>query len=58
MTRELKCREVGFDCDAVVHAESDDAVMAQAATHVKDVHDMNHIDDATARRIRSLIHDS
>jgi predicted small metal-binding protein len=38
MTRELHCRDVGFDCDAVVTAESDDEILAQVAAHAKAVH--------------------
>jgi predicted small metal-binding protein len=36
--KELKCRDAGFDCDAVVRGESTDDVLAQAGPHVKDVH--------------------
>ena len=53
--KELRCREVGFDCEGVVRAESEDAVMKQAAEHARSAHGMNQIDDATARQIRSKI---
>ena len=36
--RELHCRDIGFDCDAVVKAESDDELLLQAASHAKDTH--------------------
>jgi predicted small metal-binding protein len=58
VTRELNCRDAGFDCGAVVSAETDDEVMAQAAAHVRDVHGMNEIDDTTANHIRSQIHEA
>jgi predicted small metal-binding protein len=58
MTRELNCRDAGFDCEAVVRAETDDEVMAQAAVHVREVHGMDEIDDTTANHIRSQIHDA
>jgi predicted small metal-binding protein len=58
VTRELMCRDVGFDCDAVIRADSDEQVMAQAATHAREVHGMTEIDDATADHIRSQIHDA
>lgn len=34
----LYCRDAGFDCDAVVRAESDQEVLNQATQHAKDVH--------------------
>jgi len=40
MAKELHCRDVGFDCEAVVVAESEDDVLAQAAEHAKAVHGM------------------
>ena len=36
--RKLKCRDAGFDCEAVVTGENDDEVLAQAEPHVKQVH--------------------
>ena len=58
MTRELNCRDAGFDCEAVVRADNDDEVMAQVATHAREVHGMDEIDDTTANHIRSQIHDA
>jgi predicted small metal-binding protein len=56
--KELKCSDAGFDCDAVVRADSEEEVMAQAAEHVRDVHGMAEIDDTTANHIRSQIQDA
>ena len=58
MTRELNCSDAGFDCDAVVRADTDDEVMAQVATHAREVHGMEQIDDNTASQIRAQIHDA
>jgi predicted small metal-binding protein len=56
--KELKCRDAGFDCEAVIRADSEDEIMAQAAEHVRDVHGMAEIDDQTANHIRSQIQDA
>ena len=56
--KELKCRDAGFDCEAVVRADSEDEIMAQAAEHVRDVHGVTEIDDTTANQIRSQIRDA
>lgn len=53
--KELRCRDVGFDCDGVIRAQSDDEVMRQAADHARQVHGLDQIDDATARQIKSKI---
>jgi predicted small metal-binding protein len=58
VTRELNCRDVGFDCDAVVRADSDEEVLAQVATHARDVHGLEQIDSETEQKVRSVIHDA
>jgi predicted small metal-binding protein len=54
--RELRCRDVGFDCDAVVHAETDEEILAQAAAHAKEVHNVE-VTPQQAEQIATLIHD-
>lgn len=39
--KTLYCRDAGFDCDAVVRAESEQEVLTQAAQHARDVHGVN-----------------
>jgi predicted small metal-binding protein len=56
--KELNCRDVGFDCEGVIHSESEEDVMAQAATHAREVHGLETIDDETASAIRAQIHDA
>jgi predicted small metal-binding protein len=58
MTRELNCRDVGFDCEAVVRAESDDEVLVQVAAHAREVHGLEQIDSDTEQKVRSQIHDA
>jgi predicted small metal-binding protein len=54
--RELRCRDIGFDCDAVVHADTDEEILAQAAAHAKQVHDVD-VTAEQAQQIATLIHD-
>lgn len=41
MTKELRCRDLGFDCDAVVTADSEDEILAQVADHGQRVHGLS-----------------
>ena len=36
--KELRCRDAGFDCDAVVRGQTVEEVMEQAGPNVKEVH--------------------
>jgi predicted small metal-binding protein len=60
MTRELHCRDVGFDCDAIVVAESDDEIVQQVAEHAREVHgltDEQLADPALLDLVQSQIHE-
>jgi predicted small metal-binding protein len=60
MTRELQCRDVGFDCDAVVVADNDEDIVRQVAEHARDVHgltDEQLADPALLEMVGSQIHD-
>jgi predicted small metal-binding protein len=58
MAKELICRDVGFDCQAVVQADSEEEVMAQAAVHAREVHGLQQIDAETEQKMRMQIHDT
>ena len=36
--KQLACRDAGFDCDAVVQADTDEDVMAQVRPHAQEAH--------------------
>jgi predicted small metal-binding protein len=55
--KELQCRDAGFDCDAVVRAESVDEVMAQAGAHVEEVHGQV-VTPEMAGRIQAVVRDA
>jgi predicted small metal-binding protein len=60
MTKELHCRDLGFDCAGVVTAETEDEVLAQVAEHGQQVHGLSEqqLSDPTFLEIaRVQIHD-
>jgi predicted small metal-binding protein len=36
----IHCRDVGFDCDGVVRAETEEELLQQVAEHARTVHDV------------------
>lgn len=53
--KQLKCRDAGFDCKAVVQGHTVDEVMAQAGSHVQEVHNVAvtaAMADAIAAQVR------
>ncbi|WP_461131133.1 DUF1059 domain-containing protein [Spirosoma aerophilum] len=54
--KTLHCRDAGFDCEAIVRAETDEEVLTQAAEHAQHVHGVT-VTPELAAGIKSLIHD-
>jgi len=55
--KQLRCRDAGFDCDAVVEGETTDEVLAQAGPHAKEVHGVDvtpEMAEAIAGRVRDV----
>jgi predicted small metal-binding protein len=60
MVKELHCRDVGFDCEAVVTADSDDEVLDQVVAHARSVHgltDEQLSDPGLQETVRGKIHE-
>jgi len=54
--KQLKCRDAGFDCDAVIEGATEDEVMAQAGPHAKEVHDVD-VTPELADQVKGQIRD-
>jgi predicted small metal-binding protein len=44
MAKQLTCSDIGFACEAVIRADTEEEVMAQAAEHGRSVHGMSDED--------------
>lgn len=53
MPRHLECIVDG--CDAIIEADTDDAIIEQATAHAREEHPDVEIDDETERQLRSEI---
>ena len=52
--KTLRCREIGFDCDHEIRAESEDEVLRDAAAHAQTVHQVT-VTPKLAEQVKSLI---
>lgn len=57
MAKMLRCKEAGFDCQALLRAESEDEVLRQAAAHVEQVHGVT-LTPEVAEQVRAAIKDA
>jgi predicted small metal-binding protein len=57
MTKVVYCRDVGFDCDGVVRAETEAEVLNLVAAHAKSVHNLDTVTDEIVEKVRSVMRD-
>ena len=57
MSKVIVCREVGFECDAVVRADTVDEALAIAAAHVQRDHAIADVTPELVELVITRIHD-
>ncbi len=57
MSKVIHCRDVGFDCNGVIRAESEEEALRLAAEHARTAHGLNEITPQVAEKVRSVIRD-
>jgi predicted small metal-binding protein len=57
MSKIVRCREVGVDCDFEARGETEQEVLQKCAEHAKSDHGMDEIPPELAAKVRSSIRD-
>ena len=57
MAKVLHCKDVGFDCDGVIHAETEEEVLKMAAEHAQTVHNLTELTEEVVEKVRAAIRD-
>jgi len=55
MTKVVHCRDIGFDCDGVVRAETEAEALQQVAAHAKEVHNLEEISEEVVEKVRQVM---
>ena len=55
MTFVVHCRDVGFDCDGVVRAETEEELLQQVAAHAKSTHGLTEVTEEIVQKVKSVI---
>lgn len=57
MSKVVKCRDVGMDCDFVARGETDREVLKKCADHARTEHGMDSIPTEVAAKVKAAIRD-
>lgn len=55
MAKIIHCRDVGFDCDGVIRAETEEEALRQAAAHAKSVHGLEEVSPQVVEKVKAVI---
>lgn len=55
MTKVVNCRDLGFDCDGVVRAESEEQALQMVAQHAKEVHGMDEVPAEVVKKAKQVM---
>jgi predicted small metal-binding protein len=55
MDKVIHCRDVGFDCDGVIKAQTEEQALALAADHARNVHGVRQITPEIVEKIKSVM---
>jgi predicted small metal-binding protein len=55
MTKVVNCKDLGFDCDGVIQAESTEEVLQLVAQHAKEVHGMDEVPAEVVKKVHEVM---
>jgi predicted small metal-binding protein len=53
----IHCRDIGFDCEGIVRADSEEEVIAMAVEHAAAVHGVTEVTPEIAEAVQNAIRD-
>ena len=57
MTKVVRCRELGFDCNGVVRAPNEEEALKQVAAHAREVHGMQSVPPEVVQKVKEVMRD-
>ncbi len=57
MTKVVNCRDVGFECEGVIRAETEEEALKLVAEHAKEVHGMQEVTPDVVEKVRAVMRD-
>jgi predicted small metal-binding protein len=55
MALTVHCRDVGYDCDGVVKADTEEELLQQVAEHAKSAHGMEEVTADVVEKVKSVV---
>jgi predicted small metal-binding protein len=53
----VRCRDVGFDCNGVVRAPTEEEALKQVAVHAREVHGVDSVPPEVVQKVKAVMRD-
>ena len=57
MAKVIRCKDAGYECDAVIRGETEEDALKQAAAHAKEFHDLKEVTPEVVDKVRAIMRD-
>jgi len=57
MAKVVHCRDVGYDCDGVIRAETEEEALKMVAEHAKTAHGLEEVTPEIAEKVKAVMRD-
>jgi predicted small metal-binding protein len=55
MAKVVHCRDIGFDCDGVVRADTEEELLQKVAEHAQTAHNLEEVTPENEANVKSVI---
>jgi predicted small metal-binding protein len=55
MEKVIRCRDVGFDCDGIIRAQTEEAALQMAIDHAERAHGLQEITPEIVAKVKSVM---
>jgi predicted small metal-binding protein len=58
MTKVVNCRDIGFDCDGVIQAETEAEALKLVAEHAQSAHNLDEVSQEVVAKVLEVMHEA
>ena len=58
MSKTIVCKDLGFECDHVIEAETEEDVLSLASEHAREAHEVTDISPEMIEKVKAVIRET
>lgn len=55
MKKIIRCRDIGYDCDGVLHAYDEEELLSKVTAHAREMHDLRWVTRDVVEKLRYVM---